>query len=203
MQPKRVLAFGAHPDDVEWGMAGTLLKMRQAGCEVFIADLTMGDAAATGTPMERFVEGQNAAALLGAKRLTLNLGDKKLQCDSATAAVILDVIRSVNPELIYAPYWDDRHPDHAVTGKLLKPYASAFYILRDSVEPTHMVDVSEEVEEKKNILWQHSSQLRSYWEPNFFRRHEKWGRIIGAKAAEAFIVNDQLDFLKEELPELL
>ncbi len=202
-KPKRILAFGAHPDDVEWGMGGTLIKMRNAGCELFIADLTVGDKSATGTPQERFIEAQNAARQLGTRRLVLNLGDKKLQVDGATSAIILEIIRQVQPDLIYAPHWDDRHPDHTVCSELLRPYASAFYVLKGSVEPTHAVDISDVIEEKKRILWQHSSQVRTYWEANFHRKHERAGKEIGAKFAEAFVVNDRLAFAKQELPEML
>ena len=195
--------FGAHPDDIEWGMAGTLIKMKKAGYEIFIVDMTRGEAAKTGTPEERQIEADRAAIRLGAYRTILDMGDKKMQPDSATAAIILGIIRKIQPDLIYAPYWEDKHPDHAALGKLLRPYATAFYVLRSSVSPSHIVDISDVIKEKKEILWEHSSQVRTYWESMFWKKHENTGKEVSAKYAEAFMLNEELTFLKEELPEFL
>jgi len=200
---KRVLVFGAHPDDIEWGMGGTILKMRNEGYEVFIVDMTRGEAAKTGTPEERYIEAQRAAKRLGACRTVLDMGDKRMQPDQATAATVLGIIRKINPDLIYAPYWEDKHPDHAAVGKVLKPYATAFYVLRASVQPSHVVDITDVIKEKKSILWEHASQVRTYWETMFWKKHENTGKEAGAKYAEAFILNEDLTFMKEELPEFL
>ena len=114
-----VLFFGAHADDVELSVGATVVKMVKSGLRAGIIDLTRGEMGTRGTPQIRKRESQHAARILGASfREQLDLGDGNLRTDRAAELEVIAVIRRYRPTLVFAPYPDDRHPDHTRTGRV-------------------------------------------------------------------------------------
>jgi bacillithiol biosynthesis deacetylase BshB1 len=108
-----LLAFGAHPDDVEIAAGGTLANAVAHGHRVVIADLTRGERATAGTPEERAREAAAAARVLGVERLCLDLPDSGLdRGDPAQNRAVVEVLRQTRPDLVFAPVGRDLHPDH-------------------------------------------------------------------------------------------
>ncbi len=115
-----IIAFGAHPDDVEIGAGGFLAKEAALGYKVGIVDLTRGEMGSRGTPDERAGEAGRAAVILGAVwRLNLELPDGNVTVNQESITKVVKVIRTYRPSIILAPYWEDRHPDHVKTGQLV------------------------------------------------------------------------------------
>jgi bacillithiol biosynthesis deacetylase BshB1 len=174
-----ILAFGAHPDDIELCTGGLLAKMARQGRWVGAVDLTRGEGASRGTVAEREQEAQTAAQILGlAVRENLALPDLQLQDTVEFRLRVAEVIRRYRADLILAPYWGDRHPDHAATSQLVtagafyarlprietghppySPRAVLYYLLHENVPPTFIVDISEVFEQKMQAIAAYQSQF--------------------------------------------
>ena len=114
-----VLAVAAHRDDVEQTCGGTLLRMASRGLRTAILDLTQGEAGTRGTADERAREAEEAARILGVGwRQALTLPDGALENTLENRVAIVRVLRRLRPRVVILPYWQARHPDHAVTGTL-------------------------------------------------------------------------------------
>lgn len=120
-----LLAFGAHPDDVEFGCGAVLVQAARAGRPVHIVVCTRGEAASHGTPAGRAREARRAAALMGASFEFLILGcDAGLEARPASALALAGLIRRVRPEIVLAPTLEgDQHPDHVALGRLARDAA--------------------------------------------------------------------------------
>lgn len=115
-----VLAVGAHPDDVELFMGGTVASLVRRGRRVAILDLTRGEMGTRGSAAGRKREAARAAKLLGAvARRTLDLGDGGLRTDRRAELEVAAAIRAFRPRLVLAPPKEARHPDHARAGRLV------------------------------------------------------------------------------------
>ena len=115
-----VLAFGAHPDDIELGCGGTVAKMVSQGASVIIADLTRGELGTRGSAELRDEEAANAANILGVEcRINLALKDGFFQCDEESLRAVIDVIRKYRPRIVLANALHDRHPDHGKGAELV------------------------------------------------------------------------------------
>lgn len=124
--PVDILAFGAHPDDVELGCAGTLLKAHAQGYRTAVVDLTRGEMASRGTAEERDVEATRAGELMGLTvRRNLDLGDGRLMDTQELRERIASEIRLFRPKIILSPFPGDRHPDHDAAGNAVQ--AAIFY----------------------------------------------------------------------------
>ena len=174
-----VVFFGAHPDDVEWGTGGTLLLLQKQLVSFAIVDLTQGEMGSRGTPKERAREAQTAAEFLGAAaRENLNLPDCGLVDTPESRRKIASVIRRHRPRLVIAPFWEDRHPDHAAAGLMVrnsalyctlrksgdgsaphKPAAFLYYLLHNYQQPSFVVDISSVYKQKLDLLRLHHSQF--------------------------------------------
>lgn len=116
-----ILAIAAHRDDIEITCAGTLIKMIQQGYSAAILDLTKGEMGTRGTAESRTHEATKAAKIMGViARKNLGLPDAFLEETRATRIKVAAAIREFSPTIILAPYWDAHHPDHAVTGRLVR-----------------------------------------------------------------------------------
>ena len=114
-----VLAIAAHRDDVEQTCGGTLLRMASRGLRTAILDLTQGEAGTRGTPEARAEEAAQAARLLGvAWRQALDLPDGAVENTLENRLKIVRVLRLLRPRVVILPYWQARHPDHAITAAL-------------------------------------------------------------------------------------
>ncbi len=117
--PADVLAIAAHRDDVEQTCGGTLLRMAARGLRTAILDLTQGEAGTRGSAEERASEAAEAARLLGVSwRQALDLPDGAIENTLENRIKIVRVLRLVHPRVVILPYWQARHPDHAIVATL-------------------------------------------------------------------------------------
>lgn len=134
--PVDVLAIAAHPDDVEMTCGGTLVQLKARGKKFGIVDLTGGEMGTRGTSETRRLEAVRAAEILGAEfRETLDFGDGGLAVSRENELVLMDIIRREKPRLVFTPYPEDRHPDHARAGRLVTD--AAFYAGLRKIETAH------------------------------------------------------------------
>ncbi len=120
-----LLAFGAHPDDVEFGCGAVVAQEARLGRPVHLVVCSRGEAGSRGTPEERVLEAERAAALLGASLEFLTLdGDAHLEVRSAHALRLADIIRRIRPGFVLAPSLvQNQHPDHWRLGTLVRDAA--------------------------------------------------------------------------------
>ncbi len=181
-EERTVLVIGAHPDDVEIGMGGAIVRLVQQGHRVAILDLTNGEPTPMGSPERRREEGEAAARILGvARRITLPLPNRYLEDTVENRVAVAEVIREVRPDLLFVPYWVDAHPDHVAASHLAE--AARFYAkltktemrgephyparilhffcthYRLHVEPSFVLDVSEQMERKIEAVACYRSQF--------------------------------------------
>ena len=111
--PSFLLAFGAHPDDLEFACGGVIARETQAGRAVHLVVCSRGEAGSHGTPQQRATEARAAAKLLGATIEFLKLdGDAHLEIRAAHAIELAKVIRRLRPEIVLAPsVVANQHPD--------------------------------------------------------------------------------------------
>ncbi|MFQ5647599.1 MAG: bacillithiol biosynthesis deacetylase BshB1, partial [bacterium] len=116
-----ILAIGAHPDDVELGAAGFLMKMKDLGYKTAVLDLTRGEMGSRGSADIRAREADAAAELMGLEeRRSLDLRDSHLEITLENRHKLAKVIRELKPTFLIAPYFVDKHPDHGIAGRLVK-----------------------------------------------------------------------------------
>ncbi len=115
-----ILAFGAHPDDVELACSGTMILHRQSGLKTGIIDLSRGEMGTRGSVAIRETEALKASEILGLSvRENLNLPDGFIQNDKESRLAIVRMIREFRPEIILCNAISDRHPDHGSSSKLV------------------------------------------------------------------------------------
>lgn len=139
-----ILAFGAHADDVEIGMAGTIAKLAAEGKQIGICDLTNAELSSNGTVTLRKEEAAKAAGILGVKvRSSLGLPDRGLLLQDEYIRKIAGVIRTYKPKIVFAPYFEDRHPDHGNCARLVDEAVFSAGIKNyqtDDALPSHRVE---------------------------------------------------------------
>jgi bacillithiol biosynthesis deacetylase BshB1 len=176
-----IMAFGAHPDDIEIGCAGTLIKQIKNGKEVLLVDITQGELGTRGTVETREKEANKSKEIIGAKfRENLKLPDGKLEITEANKLPIINVIRKYKPEMLLIPYFKDRHPDHYISSELIyqsaylaglqkieteypafRPKKILYYTLFiDIEEPSFIVDISDEFKTKMEAIYSFESQFK-------------------------------------------
>ncbi|AJS58067.1 bacillithiol biosynthesis deacetylase BshB1 [Paenibacillus sp. IHBB 10380] len=183
-----ILIFGAHADDAEIGMGGTICKHVEAGLRVGICDLTAAEMSSNGTVERRKQEADEAGKVLGlTSRTNLGLPDRGLLINQHNIDCITAEIRRHAPSIIFAPYWEDRHPDHVACSKLVeeavfnaklrrympdKPAVTVeqlyFYFINDWVKADLIVDVSEQYAKKEQSLLCYRSQFEIEDEDHVF-----------------------------------
>jgi bacillithiol biosynthesis deacetylase BshB1 len=179
-----ILAIGVHPDDVELGCSGTLLKHIAQGKKVGILDLTKGELGSRGSGELRLIEAENSAKILGvAVRENLGYADGFFVNDKAHQLGIIQILRKYQPDVVLANAPRDRHPDHGrasqlvseacfysglvrietelegVKQELWRPKAVYHYIQDRFLQPDFVVDVSEFVAQKMESILAFSSQF--------------------------------------------
>ncbi len=120
-----VVCIGAHPDDVELGMGGTVAAMVRNGLRVGIVDLTNGEPTPHGDAATRAREAKRAAGILGVERRTLDLPNRYLMDGIEARCALAAVVREWRPSVVFAPYPVDAHPDHVAAASLAM--AARFY----------------------------------------------------------------------------
>src|SRR5580692_7068025 len=173
-----VLAIAAHRDDVEQTCGGTLLRSAARGLRTAILDLTQGEAGTRGTAADRAREAQEAARLLGVSwREALDLPDGAIANTLENRTKIVRVLREVRPRVVIFPYWQARHPDHAIVASLgyeacflsglakidtgappHRPFKIVYASLYADVRPSFIVDITPFVEQRHAALMAYRSQ---------------------------------------------
>lgn len=204
-----ILAIGAHPDDVELGCAGTLLKHIAAGYKVGIVDLTKGELGTRGTVAVRMKEVLAASKILGlSARENLGFKDGFFTNDEAHQLALIKIIRKYQPDVILTNAVNDRHPDHARSAELtrdacflsglakvetklngkkqtaFRPKAVYHYIQALHVEPDFVVDVSAQFEKKLEAIRSFKSQFYNPGsnEPDTFISSPEFLEFVKARA---------------------
>ena len=121
-EPVPLLAFGAHPDDIEFGCGGVIAKETRAGRAAHFVTCSRGEAASHGTPKQRVAESKKSAALLGATVEFVEFnGDAHLEVRAAHAIKLAGLIRRAKPGIVLAPSLvENQHPDHPRLGQLVR-----------------------------------------------------------------------------------
>jgi N-acetylglucosamine malate deacetylase 1 len=120
-----VLAVGAHPDDLEVVMGGTILKLVKKGLSVLLVDLCAGEPARHGAPGERQNQALKAAQILGVARTTLPLQDRLIADSIETRLQVARLIRQHRPQFVFTTSGSGVHPDHKATTDIV--IGGAFY----------------------------------------------------------------------------
>lgn len=210
------LVIAPHPDDAELGMGGTIVKLMAQGWAVGILDLTSGEPTPLGSIATRRAETIAANAALGNPwRENLGLPNRNLEATLEHRRSLAAVYRRVRPKLLFAPYWEDAHPDHTAATKLVEdarfwaklsksdipgdpyhPRRILYYFsvhLRIVERPSFLIDVSDQHEAKVAALRSYRSQLLDNvpdGQPGVIDsvsdRTRFWGHTIGVRHAEPF-----------------
>ena len=179
-----ILAFGAHPDDVELGCAGTLLGAIAEGKKVGVIDLTKGELGTRGSISQRLSEAQLASEVMGLTiRENLEMADGFFINNKEHQLVIIETIRRFQPSIIFCNAPEDRHPDHGRAASLVaeaaflaglkkiqtihngvaqeawRPTQVFHYIQSRNLTPNFVVDISKHIEKKMEAILAHSSQF--------------------------------------------
>ncbi len=188
MKKLDILAFGAHPDDVELGCGATIAKEISLGKSVGIIDLTRGELGTRGSAEIRDTEAENAAKILNvAVRENLNFRDGFFKNNEKHQLEVIRMIRKYKPEIVICNAIDDRHIDHAKGSKLVsdacflsglmkietslngaiqepwRPKTVYHYIQWKNIEPDFVVDVSGFLDLKMKAILAYDSQ---FYNPN-------------------------------------
>ena len=174
-----ILAFGAHPDDVEISCAGTILKHIDLGYTCGIMDLTQGELGTRGSGELRLKEAEKAKDILGiSARENLGFSDGFFLNDREHQVPIIEMIRKYRPEIVLANSVHDRHPDHGKGAKLVadacflsglikietgqdawRPKAVYHYIQDQYIQPDLTVDITPFFDKKVESILAYSSQF--------------------------------------------
>lgn len=179
-----ILAFAAHPDDVELSAAGTLMKHIAAGQKVGIVDLTQGEMGSRGTIKTRYAEAEEASNIMGIHvRENLKMEDCFFELNEKNKRLIVEQIRRFQPTIVLANAVEDRHPDHGRASQLVseacflagltkmetawngeqqtphRPNAVYHYIQDRYLHPDFVVDVSDFVERKTEAIRAYKTQF--------------------------------------------
>ncbi len=183
-----ILAFGAHPDDVEISMGGTILCYTSQGKKVGIIDLTEGELGTRGTVESRYAEAEASSRFMGIEsRVNLQMKDGFFQHNEENLMKVIEQIRRFKPEIVFANSITDRHPDHAKGAKLVaeaaylsgltkiksswqgeeqeayRPRLMFHYIQDYLIEPSFVFDVSPFMERKIEAIKCYKTQ---FYDPN-------------------------------------
>jgi bacillithiol biosynthesis deacetylase BshB1 len=183
-----ILAFGAHPDDIELGCGATIAKEVSLGKKVGIVDLTQGELGTRGSAELRIIEANNAAKILGVSvRENIGFADGFFTNDKKHQLEIIKMIRKYQPDIVLCNAIDDRHIDHGKGSKLVsdacflsglvkietelegkqqekwRPKQVYHYIQWKNIVPDFVIDVTGFIHKKQAAVLAYSSQ---FYDPN-------------------------------------
>ncbi|MDA3861604.1 MAG: bacillithiol biosynthesis deacetylase BshB1 [Melioribacteraceae bacterium] len=183
-----ILIFAAHPDDAELGMGGTIAKLVAEGKSVGIIDFTEAELSSNGTVESRREETAEASKVLNISiRENLKIADGKVKVNDEVVSAVIKLLRKYKPRVVFAPYFNDRHPDHIGASKIVKeavffsglkkietefegenqqthrPYKLYYYMQTYEFTPSFIIDISEHFEAKMKSVRAYKSQ---FYNPN-------------------------------------
>lgn len=222
-----VLVLAAHRDDIEITCGGTVIKLVDLGYKVGIVDFTQGEMGTKGTELDRAREAEAAAKVMGLQvRENLKMPDAGLEHTRENVLRVAQVIRDFKPRLLILPYWEQRHPDHAMcpkiswdaafqaglkkaplSGEAHRPYkiiysTSFYYDIRHSF----IMDISDQFKRKTEAVACYKSQFddtpesRDIFPParNIFEFMEVQARALGYRIGKRY----GEAFYTKEIPEV-
>jgi N-acetylglucosamine malate deacetylase 1 len=216
------LVIAPHPDDAELGVGGTILLLKSQGSTVGVLELTNGEPTPHGSPEIRRRETAAATAILGLDwRGNLELPNRSLIADLDARRKLAVAIRELKPRVLFAPYWEDAHPDHVAASQLVDaarfwaklsktdmagqpwyPERIIYYFsvhLRLHLRPSFVLDVTPHIDRKMEALASFRSQFiegRPTATPTIFDdlrdRARYWGWTIGVGYGEPFLCREEV-----------
>jgi N-acetylglucosamine malate deacetylase 1 len=221
----KILAIGAHPDDIEFGIGGLMIKESEKGSKLKYVVCSLGEAGSNGTPQGRKQEAKKAASMVGAEIEFLNFGgDCHIENIPKNAIKLAEIIRKFKPEIVLAPELEkNQHPDHYTVSKLAhsacrmarygglkelkklpthKVNSLYYYPSRGelSVRPDIIIDVTEQKDKWEQTMSAHQSQMKTKsYHDLVFTKASAVGSSIGVKYAIGLWTNDpiRLDHLSD------
>ncbi|MEM9112401.1 MAG: PIG-L deacetylase family protein [Myxococcota bacterium] len=194
---RTVLAIGAHPDDVEIGLAGTLAKHREAQDRIVV--LTLSGGGSGGDSKMRRREALEAARRMGAELVHLDFEDTRIPEDEPVITAMEDLIRRIRPDVVYTHSLNDNHQDHRAVHRASLvaargvPTVLAYQSPSANVDfrPTRFVAIDRHFDAKLWAVDAYASQvgIRPYLDPNLLESNAKyWGRFRQYRLVEPFEV---------------
>ena len=204
-----VLVFAAHPDDAELAMGGTIARFANDGFSVGVVDLTRGEMGTRGSAETRHKEALEAAKILKTSiRENLLIPDGDIEISNGNVQKVVLSIRKYRPKIVFAPFYNDRHPDHIGASKLIKramfvsglekiktseseiaqrayrPAKLFYYMQTYTFEPSFIVDISNFFETKMKAVWAYSTQFHNPEsnEPETFISSPEFIEYVDARA---------------------
>ena len=204
-----VLVFAAHPDDAELGMGGTIIKLITSGKKIGLVDLTKAELSTRGNVKLREKEADEAAKLMKLSfRENLGIPDGDISLSDSNLRKVIVTLREYQPKIIFAPYLNDRHPDHIDASVLIKramfksgltKYESSFkgkkqpayrpvklfyYMQTYTFIPTFVVDISSTFKSKMEAVMAFKSQFYTSEkkEPSTFISSKNFISYVEARA---------------------
>lgn len=176
-----VLAFGAHPDDVELGCGGTIIKLGAEGYATGVVALTRGEMGTRGNAEIRAREFAAAAEAMGVSvHKALDMPDGRVELNMENKLKVIREIRAHRPRIVFAPYWVVRHPDHEAASHIVReasylaglkkldtgqeayrPFKVMYYQSRFEFSPSFVVDISSAHDKKIEAIRSYASQFDS------------------------------------------
>lgn len=216
------LVIAPHPDDAEIGAGGAILLLKAQGARVGVLDLTDGEPTPHGSPEIRRAETEAATAILGLDwRGNLGLSNRTLTADLDARHRLAGMVRQLKPRCLFAPYWEDAHPDHVAASALVDaarfwakltktdlpgephyPQRIFYYFsvhLRIHPRPSFVLDISPHLDAKMQALACYRSQFiegRTTTPPtpldDLRDRARYWGWTIGVPYGEPFVCREEI-----------
>jgi N-acetylglucosamine malate deacetylase 1 len=217
-----ILVVAPHPDDAELGMGGGIARWIEQGKRVGILDLTNGEPTPFGSPEVRAAETAKASAILGVKwRWNLGLRNRFVESTLEARHRLAGFFRVVRPRWLFAPYWEDAHPDHVaatalieaarfwaklsnsdLAGKAFHPERIFYYYcihLKIVPQPAFIFDISSTWEKKLAAIRAYESQFitgREALDPQPIDRFRDeaayWGKTIGTRFGEPYSTREPI-----------
>jgi N-acetylglucosamine malate deacetylase 1 len=206
-----ILAIGSHPDDVELGCSGTLIKEIKRGKKVGVIDLTEGELGTRGTVETRYEEAAAAAVIMGLSvRENLKMRDGFFTNDEAHQMQLIKIIRKYQPEIVLGNILEDRHPDHGKAGWMIydacflsglqkivttdegreqekwRPRMLLHYIQDRFFEPDLIVDISDVWEQRLETIKAYKTQFHNPGssEPQTYISSPEFMEALSARARD-------------------
>ena len=180
-----LLAFAAHPDDVELACAGTMLLAKKSGKRTGIVDLTRGELSTRGTLESRAKETEAASKIMQLDyRTNLEVPDGNIELSQDNLRLVIRELRRLKPQVVLAPSPKERHPDHEAAAELVhraifyaglskyetrdeqgnvqephRPLLDLYFMQTYTFEPRIVIDVSEVFEDRMNTMEAFGSQF--------------------------------------------